>query len=514
MGFSQKIKEDALVAAARHCCVCHKRKGLNIEVHHITPRAQGGKDTLANAIALCPDCHADAGHYFAGHPRGTKLSPPELIKHREAWYKIVNDNNIDDTCIGDCLHFRHIIFETDILELLKGSFSNSIIPNPLFFPNQIGRFMKKHLENIQIPVDILSEYIGYKDYIQKYPHAEKNKFGADNIPFQRTPTNEEIAIISQNNLFIKYLSENNVDNDQICQILAYDINHGCGDNSEYISTPLCEKLYERNYYLQTLVITNITDKPIQIKQLHCNSTEFILHKRIRESEQTILKLPNTPILPNQNVIIPTAIICDYNLFNFIKEIKTYCLGDWYDMISQVSSSNIEYIGEVLEPVKMTYQFGSNLKEDVIHTIDYNSLYLINGSALCGSCPHLFFENDKHELSYGGELFSAMPNSVFTEQVRVPDNTVAIVIAELEQEVTFINNIVMNNRVLNINKQLQTGDYHRFTLTEKCSELFIKGKYTLMTNNYTILEPFEKYRIITSFINNWSNKNYDQTTKTI
>ena len=40
MGFSQKIKEDALVAAARHCCVCRKFKGLNIEVHHIIPKAQ------------------------------------------------------------------------------------------------------------------------------------------------------------------------------------------------------------------------------------------------------------------------------------------------------------------------------------------------------------------------------------------------------------------------------------------------------------------------------------------
>ena len=82
MGFSNEIKDEILVKSARHCCVCHKAKGLNIEVHHINPRKQGGSDTLKNAIALCFDCHADAGHFFANHPKGSKLSPNELLKHK------------------------------------------------------------------------------------------------------------------------------------------------------------------------------------------------------------------------------------------------------------------------------------------------------------------------------------------------------------------------------------------------------------------------------------------------
>lgn len=95
MSFSQKIKDEIFVKCARHCCVCHKPKGLNIEVHHITPKMQGGQDTFENAIALCFDCHADAGHYFAGHPKGSKLSPNELIKHKEEWFEIVQKNKID-----------------------------------------------------------------------------------------------------------------------------------------------------------------------------------------------------------------------------------------------------------------------------------------------------------------------------------------------------------------------------------------------------------------------------------
>lgn len=94
MGFTQEIKEEIMVRSARHCCVCHRVKGINLEVHHIKPKEQGGTDSIDNAICLCFDCHADAGHYFAKHPKGTKLSPEELLKHKAAWFKIVSENNI------------------------------------------------------------------------------------------------------------------------------------------------------------------------------------------------------------------------------------------------------------------------------------------------------------------------------------------------------------------------------------------------------------------------------------
>jgi hypothetical protein len=94
MAFSKTIREDILVASARHCCVCHKYRGLKIEVHHIIPIEQGGDDTYDNAIALCFDCHSDAGHYHAKHPKGIKLSPTELKKHKDAWFKIVKENKI------------------------------------------------------------------------------------------------------------------------------------------------------------------------------------------------------------------------------------------------------------------------------------------------------------------------------------------------------------------------------------------------------------------------------------
>src|SRR5680860_1676468 len=116
MGFTAKIKEDILVASARHCCVCHRYKGVKIEIHHIIPKEQGGEDTFENSIALCFDCHSDAGHYFAQHPKGTKFSIKELKKHKESWFSIVEKNSIP-LKNDNIIHSRYLI--TKEFDLLK-----------------------------------------------------------------------------------------------------------------------------------------------------------------------------------------------------------------------------------------------------------------------------------------------------------------------------------------------------------------------------------------------------------
>lgn len=101
MAFSEEIKIKALVACGRRCCICHKFCGNNMEVHHILPQAQGGKDTFENAIPLCFDCHANVEHYNPKHPKGNKFTEKELIKHRDNWYHqiiegVVTQNKIDE----------------------------------------------------------------------------------------------------------------------------------------------------------------------------------------------------------------------------------------------------------------------------------------------------------------------------------------------------------------------------------------------------------------------------------
>lgn len=60
-------------------------------MHHIVQEADGGPNTIENAIVLCLRCHSEAGHFNARHPIGTKYSPSELVRHRDQFWAAVAD---------------------------------------------------------------------------------------------------------------------------------------------------------------------------------------------------------------------------------------------------------------------------------------------------------------------------------------------------------------------------------------------------------------------------------------
>jgi hypothetical protein len=91
MAFPQPVREEAMVACERHCCICHEFKGTKIECQYIVPEAKGGTNTFENCIPLCFDHHAEVESYNPQHPRGTKYSVTELKKLRDAWYEEIKN---------------------------------------------------------------------------------------------------------------------------------------------------------------------------------------------------------------------------------------------------------------------------------------------------------------------------------------------------------------------------------------------------------------------------------------
>jgi hypothetical protein len=86
MTWPTEVKNRALLACARHCCICHKFCGTKIELHHIILRSEGGTEEFENCIPLCFDCHSDQSSYDHKHPKGTKYTATELNLHRETWF--------------------------------------------------------------------------------------------------------------------------------------------------------------------------------------------------------------------------------------------------------------------------------------------------------------------------------------------------------------------------------------------------------------------------------------------
>lgn len=86
MSFPADIRTKVLLWCDRHCCLCKKACDVNIEVHHLLPKAKRGTDEIDNAIPLCFDCHGRVEHYNPKHPKGNMYKIEELKARRNQIY--------------------------------------------------------------------------------------------------------------------------------------------------------------------------------------------------------------------------------------------------------------------------------------------------------------------------------------------------------------------------------------------------------------------------------------------
>jgi hypothetical protein len=90
MPFSEAIKELALLACKRRCCLCEEHVHTLVECHHIVQEADGGDNSFDNCIPLCLNCHGRVLSYNQQHPIGNKYRPNELKKRRNNFYAQMN----------------------------------------------------------------------------------------------------------------------------------------------------------------------------------------------------------------------------------------------------------------------------------------------------------------------------------------------------------------------------------------------------------------------------------------
>jgi hypothetical protein len=88
MSFDRSQVAELLALCHRRCCICHRFCGVKMETDHITPKSEGGDDTIDNAITVCFECHAEIHSYNIKHPRGRKFTSEELKMHKKNWLNV------------------------------------------------------------------------------------------------------------------------------------------------------------------------------------------------------------------------------------------------------------------------------------------------------------------------------------------------------------------------------------------------------------------------------------------
>lgn len=490
MGFNLDVKEKAYVASARRCCVCKKFKGRNIEVHHIIQKADGGEDTYENAIPLCFDCHAEAGHYNPRHPKGAKYSLSELRAHRDYWYQVVADGKIH----VESVQFTHQYYLTNsfdiVSEIINGDFSNFPIDHIKLVQNKLYAFLKSAC-NYQKGRDRESNIGGnifssVNDYTSKHGDAKSIETPWGISQWERKATLEEIEQrLVPIDFVANYMVKHGASTSEIAKVVFND--HGC-----------CESFYEeyilRRVKVVFLALINTAKEDLTCQSIIENVVDNNDFVEVGSANGHIneFNLNNIPLAPGECLLIPGCIVLtpfsydSYTPENAItheyvesgetqdtRKITIDNLGD-YPTIGpnhQIASINI-----------VSREYSYNLE---FRPLLMSSLFMISRYWECGSCPHLFIQNKgASEWQYKGEVFSSGPDKTHAFRIdrRNPDFKLVkkIKIMEIENETTYIEKILLDNKVASKNVTLNVNDELEIDVEgSKLIEIF--GYYTLHTN---------------------------------
>jgi hypothetical protein len=145
MPFSERVKHLAKIKSAFRCCVCHKPF---VEVHHLTPEADGGPSDISNAAPLCSSCH----DLYGANPDKRKTLRQmrdywwELMEKRENQltdlseeivpYQVDSDPNFEGGLHDKKIAIYHLVFEDESFEVAAQTIAELIVKAQEAEPNQ------------------------------------------------------------------------------------------------------------------------------------------------------------------------------------------------------------------------------------------------------------------------------------------------------------------------------------------------------------------------------------------
>ena len=467
MGFPRSIKEKMMVAAARHCCVCHRYKGVKVEIHHIVQEADGGKNTLKNAITLCFDCHADAGHYNSRHPRGTKFSPAELRLAKESWLKIVAENKIvTSTDTGD-FHCRYYIcknFET-LSKVAASDLSTFPVSKPLLVKNDVLSLLqdiiRRHPHTSRNGRCWGKKFRNKDEYLENYPNIEFLSHGGFKYPYfneVRKVQPQELDQFRVKDGVVDAMVEHGVSvSTGVSVVGCYE--SGC-EGVEFL-----EEYLFRDLWCAFLAVKNVANKPVSLDVLTASTSQGVGFQNFSPSSLIVesIDLPATPICPGETVLIPLAVILppiypykvermsseSVDRSNGCYQAVTHCAMD-----QKVLNDFLIYGGTIL-PNELSGKGAQGQFEQPVHKLDLTNFYEIDMHWACGSCPHLFFQYDR--LVYVRELLAHCENRTGVDRFVIPESVSKIVVAELEDEVAEIDLLTVDKTIILSGLRLAKGE---------------------------------------------------------
>lgn len=146
------LRRKILVEAGHRCAIQTCRSLIEVDVHHIIPLKEGGKDEYENLIALCPNCHRMADR--------NKIDKESLRMYK---------NNLR------FLYDKFTLFEIDILFELEKAPKDAMIQWPSYLILLVKRIIESgYVEWIKTPVGVtVGGMKSNPDYLKITPNGKE-----------------------------------------------------------------------------------------------------------------------------------------------------------------------------------------------------------------------------------------------------------------------------------------------------------------------------------------------------
>lgn len=519
MSFSPGVRREALVASARHCCVCHRYKGVKVEVHHIVPEGEGGSNDFDNAITLCFDCHTDAGHYNPQHPRGSKFSKDELRMARDRWYAIVREQSIRPPEEPDRLYCRYLVCkEMEVLrEIAARDLSRLPIDNAVLVENQVLGFLRTVLDAHSAGFRLAREWgEGFESkaaYLEMHPDAIDTDKSNGRFAYFDTvrvpPSDELLERVAPTDGVARLMLEKAIPPEEIARALGYE--EVCG------GIPFQEVYNLRPLWGVFLAVTNISDTPIILTSIYgtcggSNTGDFRQFADSRGEMEANVEMPGAPLGPSMSAITPLGTILGpihHISEEFFSKTRTELrlariqeVG--HARFDERDLEDFRLWGPVIRPVLVGFKKNNLPQYQPVHELDLSNLYVIDRFWEMGSCPHLFLRAaDSGELKYKGELLARSAGIEGEEVLIVPPGVSEVVIAELEEEVTYLTHLEIDGCAFIENQVLHQGTVFKFSVMEG-THIRVRGKYIPKSSNLVLQpNPWRRNGLICGFLDRCS-----------
>ncbi len=266
---------------------------------------------------------------------------------------------------------------------------------------------------------------------------------------------------------------------------------GCGDDFDI--DIVCEVISFKKPFYFYMKITNYYDGVILLDTMKYKIAD----------EEEIFEFPQIRLKKDETLLIPIGQFLEHTLENYDYEMGENSFDDRI-RISYKNNYNKEakYFGNSIVPLSFNYKISTEFYEFIPHEFDLNKVFYLDWTWMCGSCPQVFVNLIGEKYEYFKEILIDGQDRITTSEIIIPFDMNELVISEIEDETTFIENIKINDILFYESIILLKGNYITLYNLKKNDIIVVKGSYHPIRGtmrNYETL--FLRNHLIKSHTNN-------------